>query len=72
MDASVGDEIVVDSMELGGPVRKGEIREVHGGNGEPRFFLVRWDDGHETTFFPGATSHVVHLSSHRATRRRTN
>lgn len=58
MHAEVGDEIVVDSRSLGGPVRKGEVLEVRPGvKGE--HFVVRWDDGHESIFFPGSDSHIV-------------
>lgn len=24
-------------------------------------YLVRWDDGHETIYFPGSDAHTVHL-----------
>jgi hypothetical protein len=58
--ARVGDEVVVDSLHLGEPPRKGEILEIRA-EPEPEHYVVRWDDnGHETIFFPGSTSHVVH------------
>jgi hypothetical protein len=59
MDAQVGDAIVVDSTEVGQPERHGEIVEVIG---EPshEHFRVRWDDGHESIFFPSSTAHTVH------------
>ncbi len=61
--ARVGDEIVVDNMQLGHPKRKGIVREVIG-EGEGQHYRVEWDDGHESVFFPGSTSHVVHLGDH--------
>jgi len=61
MHAQVGDEIEVDTMELGLPARKGKITAVHG---QPtnEHFTVRWSDGHESTFFPGSTTHLVRPS----------
>jgi len=59
MRASVGDEIEVDTMEIGVPARKGTVIEVHGDATEEHF-KVRWSDGHESTFFPGSTAHVIH------------
>ncbi|MFN8035332.1 MAG: DUF1918 domain-containing protein [Acidimicrobiia bacterium] len=60
MKAKVGDEIVVDSVDLGGPTRRGQILEVRSSDGDEHY-LVRWDDnGHETIFYPGSTSHVIH------------
>lgn len=57
--ARVGDQIVVDSDQLGHPPRRGEVIEVLG-EVETRHYRVRWDDGHESIFFPGSSSHVVH------------
>jgi Domain of unknown function (DUF1918) len=60
MHAEVGDELVVDSMHTGEEPRKGEILEVRIEDGREHY-IVRWDDnGHETLFFPGPTSHVLH------------
>ena len=60
MHADVGDEIIVDPIRTGEPARKGEILEVKGDPGHEHY-LVRWDDnGHETVFFPGSTSHAIH------------
>jgi Domain of unknown function (DUF1918) len=59
---SVGDELVVDTMHLGEPARRGEILEVIG-TGDGIHYRVRWNDnGHESLFYPGTTSHVVHPS----------
>jgi hypothetical protein len=60
MKAEVGDELVVDSLHVGEAPRKGEILEVRADEGREHY-VVRWDDsGHETLFFPGPTSHVLH------------
>jgi hypothetical protein len=58
--AHIGDEIVVDSMQLGHPKRRGQVLEVIA-DGDVEHYRVAWDDGHESVFFPGTTSHVVHL-----------
>lgn len=62
ISAKVGDAIVVDNMELGHPRRQGEVLEVIG-EGDRQHYRVRWDDGHESLFFPGSTAHVVHLAT---------
>lgn len=59
MHAQVGDELVVDSAEVGIPPRRGSILEVRGETGEEHY-LVRWSDGHESVFFPGSTAHAIH------------
>lgn len=58
MHAQVGDEIVVNARNLGGPVRKGEVLDVRPG-AKREHFVVRWEDGHESIFFPGPDAHVV-------------
>ncbi|MDO8391327.1 MAG: DUF1918 domain-containing protein [Actinomycetota bacterium] len=60
LHAVVGDEIVVDNMDLGHPPRTGEVLEVLGAADETHY-RVRWDDGHESVFFPASTAHAVHL-----------
>jgi hypothetical protein len=60
MHAVAGDAIIVDSLSVGAPPRRGEILEVrHDDAGE--HYRVRWDDGHESTFFPGSDAYVVHV-----------
>jgi hypothetical protein len=62
MYAAVGDRLVVHSTHVDGPVRDGEIIEVHGKEGAPPF-LVRWSDtGHESLVFPGPDATVEHSS----------
>jgi hypothetical protein len=60
LHGSVGDAIVVDGVHLNEPPRRGEIIEVLG-TGDAEHFRVRWDDGHESLFFPGATTRIVPL-----------
>ena len=62
MDAKVGDEIVVDAVHTGEPKREGEILEITERGGVVHY-RVRWDDGHESLFYPGSTTHVVKLRS---------
>ncbi|WP_018636610.1 DUF1918 domain-containing protein [Parafrankia elaeagni] len=57
MYASVGDRFVVHGRTVGDPERHGSIIEVRGTGGGPPF-MVRWDDGHEGLFFPGADSTI--------------
>lgn len=51
-EAAVGDLVEVTGRRVGERRRVGEIIEVLG-NRDHRRFLVRWDDGHTTTFYPG-------------------
>ncbi|WP_030172107.1 DUF1918 domain-containing protein [Spirillospora albida] len=53
MKANVGDWVIVRGHHVGEPDRKALIVEVHGGDGEPPY-VVEWDDGHSSTFFPAA------------------
>jgi hypothetical protein len=58
MDAKIGDEIVVDAALTGGTPREGAIIQIRH-EGGVLHYVVRWDDGHETVFFPGSDAHVV-------------
>jgi Ala-tRNA(Pro) deacylase len=51
--------IVVAGSRTGDPGRKGEILEVLGTAGHPHY-LVRWEDGHETLFFPAGNARILH------------
>jgi len=62
INAHAGDGIEVDSMEIGHPKRRGEVLRVLGDHDTEHYF-VRWDDGHESYFYPGSTSHVIHHRS---------
>ena len=60
MEATVGDRLVVQSQHIDGPVRDGEILEVHGKHGAPPY-LVRWSDtGRQSLVYPGPDSFVDH------------
>jgi hypothetical protein len=51
--ARKGDLIVVTPRRVGGPAREGEIVEVIEGDLRVQY-RVRWNDGHESLFAPGA------------------
>ena len=51
--AKKGDHIVVNPQRVGGPAREGEIIEVIEGDLRVQY-QVRWNDGHESLFAPGA------------------
>lgn len=50
--AEKGDVVEVSGRRVGDPGRKGEILEVLGAAARPHY-LVRWEDGHESVFYPG-------------------
>jgi hypothetical protein len=58
LHGSVGDAVIVDGVHINDPPRRGEIIAVVG-TGEAEHFRVRWTDGHESSFFPGATTRIV-------------
>ena len=60
MKAQVGDELIVKGLHVGNPDRRGVITEVHGKDGGPPY-LVRWSDGHESSFFPSSDAVVEHV-----------
>ena len=59
MRASVNDRLVVRGHHVGDPDREAVILEVHGDNGSPPY-VVRWGDGHQSTFFPSSDTVVEH------------
>jgi hypothetical protein len=59
MDATVGDEVVVRGRHVADADRQGTITEIHGKNGTPPY-LIRWQDGHESLFFPSCDTLVEH------------
>jgi hypothetical protein len=61
MGANVGDRIVVESEKVGTAERRGEILQVipHETSIE---YLVRWDDGRETSIRPHAGSVRIEAS----------
>lgn len=53
MKANKGDWVIVRGHQVGEPDRKALITEVHGKDGEPPY-VVEWDDGHTSTFYPSS------------------
>ena len=55
MDARVGDHFVIESNMMAKTRRNGEVVEVLGSLFSARpHFRVKWDDGHESIYVPGA------------------
>ena len=69
MRAVVGDELTVKGRHQGDGDRHGEIIEVHGQEGSPPY-LVQWQDGHESVFFPSADT-VLAEQKRQAARKRS-
>jgi hypothetical protein len=65
MKAVVGDELTVKGRHQGDVERHGEIIEIHGEEGSPPY-VVQWQDGHESIFFPSADT----VASHKPARKR--
>ena len=59
LHATVGDKIEIDTTHVGEGRRTGAIVEVLG-SGDQVHYRVRWDDGHESSFFPGSGAHIIH------------
>lgn len=59
MHAEVDDEVVVKGHHLAEGDRRGTIIEIHGEDGAPPY-LVRWQDGHESLFFPSSDAILKH------------
>ena len=59
MEAQVGDRITIESNRVGGGRRSGEIVEVIARDAA-NHYRIRWDDGHETVFFPSSDATVEH------------
>ena len=52
-----GDVVEIKGHRVGDAPRKGEILEVLGEPGQ-RHFRVRWEDGHESVFYPSSDAVV--------------
>ena len=65
MHAKTGDRIVVESVHVGQARREGEVLEVVPGEREHEneHYRVRWNDGHESIYFPSSDCRVVGSSS---------
>jgi Domain of unknown function (DUF1918). len=57
MHATTGDRIVVEATTLDRGRRHGEVLEVLG-TGDAEHYRVRWEDGHESIFYPGPDARV--------------
>jgi hypothetical protein len=55
--ARPGDWVVVHAHALGEPAREGLILEVLGTPGHERY-RVRWDEEHESIFYPGSDATI--------------
>jgi hypothetical protein len=62
MEAQVGDRIKVESNRVGCGQRAGEIVEIVTGPAG-NCYRIRWDDGHETSFFPSSDASIEHAKS---------
>lgn len=54
-----GDLMIVAGHHVGEPERIGEILDVLGEPAHQRY-RVRWDDGHESIFYPGSDAVIRH------------
>lgn len=52
MRAKPGDRIILTGELVNQPTRSGEVLEARGADGGPPY-VVRWEDGHTSTMFPG-------------------
>ncbi len=57
--AKVGDVVQITGHTVGDAPRAAEILEVLGGEGHEHF-RVRWEDGHESIYFPGVDAVIRH------------
>ena len=55
MRATAGDRIILAGELVDQPTRTGEVLEARGPDGAPPY-VVRWEDGHTSTMFPGPGS----------------
>jgi hypothetical protein len=60
----VGDVVVVEGHRVGEGRRVGEILEVLGEPGHEHY-RVRWDDDHESVFYPSSDAVIQHSKHHR-------
>jgi hypothetical protein len=57
MEARRGDRVIVEGNKVGQTRRSGKILDVMKAQ-EGQHYRVRWDDGHETVFYPGADARI--------------
>ena len=63
-----GDLVVVAGHHVGERERIGEILELLGDPAHPRY-RVRWDDGHESVFYPSNDAVIRHKARARKEKR---
>jgi Domain of unknown function (DUF1918) len=56
-DGEIGDVIHIEGRTLEDRPRAGEILEVLG-TGDHTHYRVRWDDGHESIYYPSSDSTI--------------
>jgi Domain of unknown function (DUF1918) len=59
MRAQAGDELTVRGVRQGDEDRHGTIVKVDGPDGAPPY-VVHWQDGHQSVFFPTSGTLVQH------------
>ena len=57
LEGRKGDLVIVSGHRVGEGERFAEILEVLG-EPESRHYRVRWDDGHESVFYPGGDATI--------------
>jgi hypothetical protein len=57
MEARRGDRVIVEGNKVVHARRNGQILDVMKAR-EGQHYRVRWDDGHETVFYPGADARI--------------
>ena len=57
MEARRGDRVIVEGNKVGQARRSGQILDVMKAR-EGQHYRVRWDDGHETVFYPGPDARI--------------
>ncbi|MDP8991873.1 MAG: DUF1918 domain-containing protein [Actinomycetota bacterium] len=62
MEAREGDRLVVEGAKVGQAPRGGQVLEVITGP-QGQHYRVRWDDGHESVFFPSSDARVEQAAS---------
>jgi Domain of unknown function (DUF1918) len=62
MRAHTGDALLIRGHHVGDHDRQAVIIEVHGADGAPPY-LVRWEDGHESVYFPSCDAVLERLPS---------
>lgn len=61
LKASPGDRLVVHGHRQGEPERDGEVVDVLGPHGASPY-VVRWEDGRESTLYPSSDVSVQHFA----------